>query len=92
MDFEMGQQVEVLAIAIPHYEGKTRTWIRSPLKESRVGWVVGYSYKQEGDYRAGSNYEDSSSPYLAVSNTVKLARIKLSKNSNDSFAFFDDLI
>jgi len=80
----MGQRVIVNAVAHPRYVDNNRKWIVEIIHE-RVGWYVGYTYKQEGKVRI----DDFN--YLEVSRRIKLARVKFSENSNDSFVFEENI-
>lgn len=90
---KMGQEVVVLSLAEPVYVGNERKWVRRVLEKPRSGWFVGFTHKQEGTYHRGHSYDlgDSEPSRLETKGTVKLARIKLSENSNDAFAFLEDL-
>lgn len=94
----IGDLVKVLAVAEPFYnEKKKRIWISKPLKESKLGTYVGYTFKLEGEYvPAGSasppNYDNSEPAYLSISRTVRLLRIKFTERSNDVFCFESDVI
>jgi len=63
--------------------------INKPLKV----WYVGFSTKFEGTvYPGGGSGYDYEPPSFRPTKSIRLARVKLSKNSNDKFVFFEDLL
>jgi len=89
----MGQKVIVNAIAEPQYVDNERRWIVKIIKE-KTGWYVGHTYKQEGivmDDKPRDYFRDAYGNYLKVTKRIKLARIKFSQNSNDSFIFDENI-
>lgn len=93
-DLAIGTRVRVRALAEWEYHKKERTWHSSHLLNSREGFYVGYTFKQEGTLM-GSKLRgfdgDYDPPYLEVSRTIRLCRIKFSARENDRFAFPADV-
>lgn len=91
---KIGSKVKVSAIAKPDYIDNKRRWIRTTPKKL-FGWYVGYAYKQEGKYNPdniGQYLEDYEPARLSEVVAVKLLRVKFSENSNDSFAYPEDVM
>ncbi len=92
---EIGTEVVVNKTAHPTYLGNKRTWYSYELPKPKLGYYVGYTFKQEGTYKDGRTFnpiiEEYEQPYLTDIKTIKLIRIKFSPRGNDQFAFPKDI-
>jgi len=92
----IGTKVLVSSLAYWYYDGKNRKWKKTLLENPQEAFYVGYTYKYEGEYQ-GAKYRgtfdgyNEDPPYLEVTNSVKLYRVKFTDRSNDHFAFPEDV-
>jgi len=75
----IGTRVKVKSTVESGYRENRKVWERT--NKSCTGWYVGYTFKREGLYHPGEGDGwDYELPYLEVTHSVKVLRIKPVRN------------
>ncbi len=95
---KIGSKVLVKALAEPRYiDGENRKLVRAPFSAPKEMYYTGYTFRCEGKYHDSTvrshfhGTQDFDSAYLAVTKTIKVARVKTNERENDKFCLMEDL-
>ena len=94
----IGASIIVKAIIKPYYDKRNnRKFERTVFPKPKPAFYVGYTFRCEGKYcpssRKNTYWEEQyEEPYLHVTKTFKVIRIKFTERSNDAFVLAEDII